>query len=118
MGGVGGHYLRHVLRPRQPVVSDQRCTANIDQAPYAVFRRRSVPRLGLRALRRLQPALLRHSRHGVLVLFVALVWDWTRRRPSLSGSVRAVSDLRMVGYYFFEQLEDVTKALISTMVCG
>jgi hypothetical protein len=52
------------------------------------------------------------------VLFVALVWDWTRRRPSLSGSVRAVSDLRMVGYYFFEQLEDVTKALISTMVCG
>jgi len=55
---------------------------------------------------------------AILVLFVALVWYWTRWRPSLSGSVRAVSDLRMVGYYFFEQLEDVTKALISTMVCG
>ena len=54
---------------------------------------------------------------AILVLCVALVWDWTRRRPSLSGSVRTASDLRMVGYYFLEQFEDVTKALISTLVC-
>ena len=37
---------------------------------------------------------------AILVLFVALVWEWTRRRPTLSGSARTASDLRMVGYYF------------------
>ena len=36
----------------------------------------------------------------ILSLFLGLVWDWVRRRPTLSGSARAASDLRMVGYYF------------------
>jgi hypothetical protein len=37
---------------------------------------------------------------AILVLFVALVWEWTRRRPTLSGPARTASDLRMVGCYF------------------
>ena len=36
----------------------------------------------------------------ILVLFLFLVWDWMRRRPTLSHSARIATDLRMVGYYF------------------
>ena len=36
----------------------------------------------------------------ILVLFLLLVWDWTRRRPTLSEAARIASDLQMVGYYF------------------
>ena len=36
----------------------------------------------------------------ILVLFLFLVWDWMRRRPTLSDASRIASDLRMVGYYF------------------
>ncbi len=35
----------------------------------------------------------------ILVLFLSLVWDWTRRRPTLSGSARVASELRMIGWY-------------------
>jgi len=37
---------------------------------------------------------------AILVLFLFLVWDWMRRRPTLSDSARIASDLRMVGYFF------------------
>lgn len=37
---------------------------------------------------------------AILMLFVALVWEWTRRRPTLAEPARTASDLRMVGYYF------------------
>lgn len=37
---------------------------------------------------------------AILVLFLFLVRDWVRRRPSLSGPLRAAGDLRMVGHYF------------------
>jgi hypothetical protein len=37
---------------------------------------------------------------AILVLFLVLVWDWVRRRPTLSAAARTASDLRMVGYYF------------------
>jgi hypothetical protein len=36
----------------------------------------------------------------ILVLFLFLVWDWMRRRPTLSDAARIASDLRMVGYHF------------------
>lgn len=36
----------------------------------------------------------------ILVLFLFLVWDWTRRRPTLPDASRVASDLRMAGYYF------------------
>lgn len=36
----------------------------------------------------------------ILLLFLFLVWEWMRRRPTLSDAARIVSDLRMVGYYF------------------
>ena len=36
----------------------------------------------------------------ILVLFLFLVWDWMRRRPTLSEAARIASDLQMVGYYF------------------
>lgn len=36
----------------------------------------------------------------ILVLSLFLVWDWMRRRPTLSDASRIASDLRMVGYYF------------------
>jgi hypothetical protein len=37
---------------------------------------------------------------AILVLFLFLVWDWTRRRPTLSKSARVAGDLRMAGYFF------------------
>jgi hypothetical protein len=37
---------------------------------------------------------------AILVLFLLLVWDWMRRRPSLSDAARTASDLRMIGHYF------------------
>ena len=37
---------------------------------------------------------------AILVMFVCLVWDWMRKRLTLSGSARIASDLRIVGHYF------------------
>jgi hypothetical protein len=37
---------------------------------------------------------------AILVMFVGVAWNWTRKRPTLSGSARIASDLRMVGHYF------------------
>jgi hypothetical protein len=36
----------------------------------------------------------------MLVMFIGLVCDWTRRPSSLSGSARTASDLRLVEYHF------------------
>jgi hypothetical protein len=38
---------------------------------------------------------------STLVLFLALVWFWARRRKTLEDSAKASADLQLVGYVFF-----------------
>jgi hypothetical protein len=35
------------------------------------------------------------------LLFVGILWQWGKKRPSLSAASQTVSDLRMAGYVFF-----------------
>jgi MFS family permease len=38
---------------------------------------------------------------AILVVFIALIWDWAKRRKRLEGKMQSAADLRLVGYVFF-----------------
>ena len=38
---------------------------------------------------------------AILVVFIALIWDWAKRRKGLEGKMQSAADLRLVGYVFF-----------------
>ena len=37
----------------------------------------------------------------ITLLFVGILWQWSKKRPSLSAANQTASDLRMAGYVFF-----------------
>jgi hypothetical protein len=37
----------------------------------------------------------------IAILFVGILWQWSKRRPSLSTTDQTASDLQMAGYVFF-----------------
>ena len=47
------------------------------------------------------PALFGIGGGLITLFFIGSVWNWARIRPTLSGSDRTGSDLRMVGFVFF-----------------
>lgn len=47
------------------------------------------------------PALFGIGGGLITLFFIGSAWHWTRIRPSLSGSDKTGSDLRMVGFVFF-----------------
>jgi hypothetical protein len=49
----------------------------------------------------LVPALFGIGGGLITLFFVGSVWHWARIRPTLSGSVKTGSDLRMLGFIFF-----------------
>jgi hypothetical protein len=37
----------------------------------------------------------------ILILFLFIVWNWMKNRPKLENPAKIISDLRMIGYFFF-----------------
>jgi len=51
--------------------------------------------------RQVVPALFGIGGGLITLFFIGAVWNWARIRPTLSGSDKTGSDLRMVGFIFF-----------------
>jgi hypothetical protein len=49
----------------------------------------------------LLPALFGIDGGLISLLFVGILWQWGKKRPSLSAASQTASDLRMAGYVFF-----------------
>jgi len=47
------------------------------------------------------PALFGIGGGLITLFFIGSVWNWAKNRPTLTGTGKIVSDLRMVGYIFF-----------------